>query len=291
VGDFEADWLALRVPADTRARAADLPLLLRNHLPSRASLGILDLGCGTGANLRALAPRLGGAQHWLCLDADTSLLDRLASETGLWAEASGFDWDLRRRRIRRSEPDLSCVLETRRFDLSQSLADLPLDGVGLVTASALLDLVSEDWLGDLVGRCFGIRAPILIALTYDGRVVFEPALSLDGRVIDHVNRHQRRDKGFGPALGPAASARLAALATAQGYWVEVRTSDWRVSRREPALQAALIRGWSRAAREQAPASETAAILHWEGVRLAALERGCSRIRVGHRDLLAIPPPA
>ena len=168
------------------------------------------------------------------------------------------------------------------------MAELPIEGIGLVTASALLDLVSETWLAGLVAQCAKVRAPILMALTYDGRVAFEPALSGDREVIEAVNRHQGRDKGFGPALGPGANARLAILAAAQGYWVEVRTSDWRIRRSERELQSALIRGWSRAAREEAAASDQAAIAHWEAVRLATVERGCSRISVGHRDLLAIP---
>ncbi|QVL50439.1 MAG: class I SAM-dependent methyltransferase [Thiocapsa sp.] len=288
MGDFDADWLRLRAPADRRARAADLPLLLRPQLPKGQMLHILDLGCGTGSNLHALAPVLGGAQAWLCLDADADLLDRLAEETQAWAQASGFDWDATDRRVTGAEPDLTCTLAPRRFDLARDLDALPIEGIGLVTASALLDLVSETWLAGLVSQCAKVRVPILTALTYDGRVAFEPALSLDREVIEAVNRHQGRDKGFGPALGPSANGRLAILAAARGYWVEVRTSDWRIRRSERELQAALIRGWSRAAREEAPASDQAGIAHWEAVRLAAVERGCSRINVGHRDLLAIP---
>jgi SAM-dependent methyltransferase len=288
MGDFDVDWLRLRTPADRRARAADLPLLLRPHLPKEQMLHVLDLGCGTGSNLHALAPALGGAQAWLCLDADDDLLSRFADETQAWALASGLDWDARDQRVTGAESHLSCTMATRRFDLAGELAELPIEGIGLVTASALLDLVSETWLTRLVSQCAKVRVPILMALTYDGRVAFEPALSRDREVIDAVNRHQGRDKGFGPALGPDANGRLASLAAAQGYWVEVRTSDWRIRRSERELQAALIRGWSRAAREEVPASDQAAIAHWEAVRLAAVERGCSRINVGHRDLLAIP---
>ena len=84
-------------------------------------------------------------------------------------------------------------------------------GQNLVTASALLDLVSESWLAGLVRRCADNACGAYFALTYDGEVQWmtESAAGWridddpdDGLVRDAVNRHQRSDKGFGPALGP-----------------------------------------------------------------------------------------
>jgi SAM-dependent methyltransferase len=287
MGEFSQAWLALRESADARARAADLPLLLRPHLARENPLMVLDLGCGTGSNLRLLAPSLGGAQQWQCLDADPELLAQVEIETRTWAGAAGCGWDEANRVLSRPGTDLSCGVETRRLDLARSLDGLPVADVGLVTASALLDLVSDEWLEGLVARYAAARTPMLMVLTYDGRAEFEPILSLDSYVIDSINVHQRRDKGFGPALGPAANARLAALATAYGYRVEVRTSDWTIGCSDRALQAALINGWCDAACEQTPLAAPE-IRDWREARLGAVARGCSRIRVGHRDLLAIP---
>ncbi len=55
------------------------------------------------------------------------------------------------------------------------------DGRALVTASALLDLVSERWLRALAARCAGHGAAVLFALSYDGRIVCSPEDPDDGR--------------------------------------------------------------------------------------------------------------
>jgi len=95
MGDFSADWLALREPADSRARSAALVRQLADRFvespnaPGTTRLRVLDLGCGTGANLRYLAPRLapslGGrrwvTQDWTCVDRNLGLLADLPRRT------------------------------------------------------------------------------------------------------------------------------------------------------------------------------------------------------------------
>jgi trans-aconitate methyltransferase len=69
------EWLALREPADAAARAADLVEHLRRALPATDLRVIHDLGCGTGAMARWLAPLLPGPQHWVLHDRDRDLLE------------------------------------------------------------------------------------------------------------------------------------------------------------------------------------------------------------------------
>src|SRR3546814_7653759 len=55
---------------------------------------IVDLGSGTGANFRFLAPRLAAlgasAQSWRLVDRDENLLERVAPICMSWAGASGW---------------------------------------------------------------------------------------------------------------------------------------------------------------------------------------------------------
>src|SRR5262249_37168455 len=124
-------------------------------------------------------------------------------------------------------------------------------GCSLVTASALLDLVSEPWLRALASRCRDAGAVVLFALTYDGRMQCEPAETGDEMIRALVNEHQERDKGFGPALGPMAAALAAQCFSELGYHVEQESSPWVLAPADAELQRELIAGWARASAELA----------------------------------------
>jgi len=265
MGGFSADWLALREPSDARARSVMLTSAIADRL---AGARVLDLAAGTGANVRYLEGFVHGDRgrpHWLLVDNDPALLAKAAVLLG---SREG--------------------VETRAVDLSAAL-DPPsanlFAGQDLVTASALLDLVSERWLNALAGRCADARSAVLFALTYNGAISCSPGEPEDALVRDLVNRHQRIDKGFGPALGPDAAAFAAQAFAARGYHVRQERSDWLLADDVPVLQQELIEGWADAAVEIAP-EETPRVTGWKSRRLAHVGAGRSRIVVGHDDLAA-----
>ncbi len=256
---FSAEWLALREPADAAARSASVAASL--CADATRPLTIVDLGAGTGANLRWLAPRLAGEQHWVAVDHDAALLDAL----GEIGAPPGV----------RVRPLL--------LDVARGLDAIPLGSANLVTASALLDLVSASWLQRLAERCAAGGADVLFALTYDGRIEWAPRDRSDETIRSLVNRHQRGDKGFGPALGPAAAATAPSIFRTLGYVVLTAASDWALQPRDAALQRALLEGFHAAALAIAPA-ERAALDDWQGRRNEWIERGESRLIVGHVDM-------
>ncbi len=307
MGDFSPQWLALRESTDARSRSSRLVERLAGWLLERAGpdgapiapLTVLDLGCGTGSNLRFLAPRLAaraiGGQAWIGLDRDADLLAALPHWTALWAAGLGMAVLPSPHQLRIQAPGVDWQIHTRSGDLALGADALPIEPGSLVVASALLDLVSDAWLGGLISACRRLRAPLLLALTYDGRVVMEPEHPLDGRVIDLVNAHQRRDKGFGPALGPAALERLERLADSMGLSLEFSGSDWLLAGPDSRLQLALTQGWAGAALEQdgaAPATGyrglKSPIGEWLEFRRTEIQAQRSRMRVGHQDALLLP---
>lgn len=284
---FSAEWLSLREPADAAARSEALTQALAETLPRDRSLRVLDLAAGTGANARFLVERLHRDQDWSLVDHDAALLDELPGRMAVWANAHGSRIDRRGESV-----DLSlvsgkvCRITTHCADLSTLDGFDLVGGRDLVTASALLDLVSESWLRQLAHLCSQARATALFALTYDGRIECEPVDSDDDIVRDLVNRHQRIDKGFGPALGPTAVDAARRIFSDAGYTVRRAVSDWTLGPEAKDLQRQLIEGWAAAARD-IDGSPSSTIERWRARRLAHVDRPASRLIVGHEDLLAL----
>ncbi|MER5972893.1 methyltransferase domain-containing protein [Streptomyces sp. NPDC002055] len=271
---YAPEWLQLREPADAAARAEALLGPLRDHLASGrrdaedGAQVVRDLGCGTGSMGRWLAPRLPGAQHWILHDHDPELLARAAASAPSGAA------------------DGSPVTVATACGPIAGLTAEALAGTALVTASALLDVLTPEELHRLVAACTGAGCPALLALSVVGRVEITPADPLDAEIADAFNAHQRREE----LLGSDAVAAATDAFEAAGATVRVATSAWRLGPDASALAAEWLRGWVAAACEQRPELTDRAEEYLRR-RLAACAAGELRVVVHHSDLLALPPAA
>jgi hypothetical protein len=261
---FSAAWLELREPYDRKARNASVLAAVAKEFGRRPTVAVVDIACGLGSTFRALSPMLGRTQSWRLADNDLSLLARTPGS---------------------SPPKITVT--TMPVDLNHDL-EAALDGpVDLVTTSALLDLVSKEWLQRLAVEAATRRLPVYAALSYDGRVELEPADAADKKVVAAVNAHQRTDKGFGPALGPAAASEAVKGFELVGYTVVQGRSDWVFGHDDREIQLEILAGWAHAAREigDVPLPN---VIEWLTRRRAHVEAGRSSIRVGHVDFFAKP---
>ena len=263
------DWLDLRERADAAARSRDLVRRLRRRLPAEGPLLIHDLACGSGAMGRWLAPLLAGPQHWVLHDRDPDLLARAESAVpGLAAD------------------DSAVTVETRLSDVTRLRPD-ELAGSNLITASALLDLLTEDELAGLVGACAGAGCPVLFALSVTGDVQLSPADPLDSRVASSFDAHQRRLTPRGRLCGPDAVGYAAGAFRELGAETVVKPSSWRLGAEDAGLAADWLVGWIGAACEQNPHLAADAD-PYRRRRLREAEAGGLAVTVGHADLLVLP---
>jgi hypothetical protein len=266
------DWLALREPADAAARSRDLAERLARRPPPSGRWVVHDLGGGSGSMGRWLAPLLPGPQHWIIHDRDADLLKLVAVDPpGPAADGAAV------------------TVEARRSDII-GLAPGDLAGASLITASALLDMLAERELGDLMAVCSSPGCPVLLALSVVGRVALTPADRLDASIAAAFNAHQRRVTDRGGLLGPDAAAFAAQAFRRRGAEVLLRDSPWRLGAEHAELAAAWFTGWVAAACEQEPAL-VAQAGDYSRARLAQLAGGRLAITVNHADLLVLPGPA
>lgn len=262
---FSIDWLDLREAADRRARDQGLKDQALKWLETAPDPVAVDLGAGTGSTLRQLTSSNPKTLTWRLVDNDTTLLDEAVRRHG------------ETHRIEPCKADLA------------TLTSLPLQGARLVTASALFDLVSENFLDALATtlKAQNQQQPIGLyaALNYDGATQWTPQHPLDDAVLAAFNQDQRTDKGFGLALGPDSGAVMQRLFTEAGFQVFTASSPWVLDGADEAMVSALITGIAAAVADH-PDIDASALADWVQFRQANTATGtCS---VGHTDVLALP---
>ena len=266
---FSIEWLNLREASDHRARDRHLLKTAANWLNDLKSKDkvIVDLGSGTGSTIRGLKryTTLAPSIQWRLVDNDPELL----------AEA-----------IHRHSEDYS--IESFLVDLSAT-QKLPLESVSLITASALLDLVSSNFIRDL---CQLIREknehqPVgfYSALNYDGCIKWTPFHSLDAAILMNFNADQRRDKGFGPALGPDATDFLKTQFHSTKFQCLSAKSPWLLGSADYLLTESLINGISDVA-IQTDGLTNSDIQDWKTFRIKNVRTGTCYL--GHTDILVLP---
>jgi hypothetical protein len=222
-------------------------------------LEIIDLGAGTGANQRWLAPRLPFRQRWLHLDHDPTISRSLPL------------------------PDDTMIIDDSVEALGQLLANRP-SGGRLVTCSALLDVLTTAQLLAVCNAVIDNQVPALFSLTVTGTLSVTPADPDDQLLLDAFNDHQRRAGRAGPDATPLASSAL----QAGGFRVLRQQTPWQLSSasgREFVEQVLQERLDAAVAQDHALVPAAAA---WLELRRVQLANDVLRIDLGHCDILAIP---
>lgn len=305
---FSAQWLALREPADHRARNQTLLHSMIDYLKdahpekgisATSPLQITDLGCGSGSNLRALAESLPTYQHWTLVDYDRALLSAARMTLIEWADQiesndreSDTSHDSGSRiddmtSVAATTAPLRCIkngkyiqVNFRQEDLAQHIERVMSEPTDLVTAAAFFDLVSPAW---LVRFCQSLKAPLYTVLTYDGVEKWLPTHSADTAVLEAFHAHQKTDKGFGLSAGPDAINIMQTQLAVRDFDIELAKSPWLLGASDQSLMQALAQG-SAGAVAQTGMIAQADLDDWQTTHEHA-----THCEIGHWDLFATPP--
>lgn len=266
MSSFSIAWLDLREGADFAARDKTLVTQALSWLgqatdPISPDRIAVDLGAGTGSTLRALTKLGANNIVWRLVDLDGKLLDEALRRHGK-----------------------QFLIEDYQADLN-IVDELPLTGTHIVSTSALFDLASSAFIDALINRLDARKTAVYAALNYDGTTTWTPVHPLDEKVLAAFNQDQRRDKGFGSALGPECTEYLQQVLENKGYTVTLKPSPWQLTAKEQPMLCELINGITAAVSEGygLNASE---LDGWKNFRIAHIADG--HCTIGHWDLLALP---
>lgn len=220
---------------------------------------IIDLGAGTGANQRWLAPRLPFPQRWIHLDHDPAI--------SRWVPLPGG----------------TMIIDGSVEALGQMLGMLGGEPC-LVTCSAVLDVLTTDQLAAVCQAVIDNQVPALFSLTVTGTATMDPVNVQDRSLLAAFNDHQRRVGRPGPdAVEIAVNALWAG-----GLTVRTQETPWQLTASSDSVFVErLLQERLDAAVAQDPGLASAATT-WFQLRCAQLALGMLRIEVGHRDILALP---
>lgn len=273
---FSPEWLALREPADHRARDLALAQKLSERFAGKAAIEVVDLGCGSGSNIRATYALLGAAQHWTLVDYDPRLLEAARTTLAGWADKA----ETTPSALLLSKAGKQLTVRFRQADLNRDLDFALGEKPHLVTASALFDLCSAAFIDAFAAAVAARGAAFYTVLTYNGVQDWTPAHTDDAKFAAAFHAHQTTDKGFGASAGPAAPAALAAAFEKQRYAVSEGDSPWRLGAGDQRLIDELAAGFAGAVGEIGKVA-AASIDSWRRIaRTGAV--------VGHTDTLALP---
>lgn len=294
MSDFDNQWLTLREPADHAARSHSITEELCRWASNRGPMQVTDLGAGTGSNLRYLAPHLGHNQEWQLIDHNPVLLATVPARLTAWAHSNGYTVSNQSGRLTIAGNQFSAFVSCSLMDLANELHSHSSGHADLITASALLDLASAEWIDGLVSQCQMRACAALFALSYNGVAQWQPPLADDDQMLHLLNQHQQRDKGLGLALGPRAADYCAKRMTAAGFIVRRHSSDWNLgaemetTQDAVSLQQTLVTGWAEAVATLDPSVRQIAA-NWLEKRLSFCRTKSSILSIGHLDVLGLPP--
>lgn len=293
-----SDWLTLRRIADSLAREATTPLLttLNDHLMTRCKsdpvstvgvrghqvqrdpergpvVRVFDLGAGSGANMAWLAPRLRLPQVWTLIDRDEDLLQLVPAV----------------------DPAAQIVSVDTQVRSINDLSGPEVKTAGLVTASAVLDVLSFRQLDRLAKLLSEAQVAALFSLNVTGKVHLTPqARPDDDDISEAFNCHQLRSG----LAGPRAAGYLEQQLLQAGFRVSTAATPWLLSARaqhqdmthqetDELIERYLTERVAAAVEQQPNLADRAP--SWLTARLAQLRKGWLSVQVDHVDILALPP--
>ena len=223
------------------------------------------------------------------VDLNPTLLKRARQRLVLWANGNGYT-------IEKDEPDyLLFTRRARRLSIQLRQGSflkldqiLPLEAYHVVTASAVVDLLSRDMLDKLLRTLHQHQLAFYPTLNYQS-MRYLPAEPRDEAMIEAYERHMQREQDFGRALGPSCTATLQQLAQKIYRQSPLQgPSPWELRPTDVAMHRHMLAFMEKSITEIAPKLDVAG---WADHKRQLLKAQELHLHVDHSDVFISPADA
>ncbi len=236
---FNTDWLEERFQFDSRARNVMVENHCFAHFSENKTLNILDLGSGSGSSFLYLSEKLSQNQNWTFVELNPTLakasLDRISMiafsngwKVATYSSGLIIEGSAKRMKIEvlnHSFLELEKKVNLREFDLA--------------TAAAVLDLLTESMLHELLGLLNDYNIPLLATINYEG-MKFTPSSPRDTLYIDLYGQHMQREQSFGRTLGPDCLKSIQTYCQTRNLKMKSGESNWLVGTKDLKMHTFLL---------------------------------------------------
>lgn len=282
---FDPQWLEARFVHDHGALNRELLGCLVGLPRQSEAWRVLDLGSGTGANVRHGADLLQGTQHWTLVDEDAALLAEAPLRLAAWAGERGWKTSRSSARLEIRRPGGLIVVDVVPGDIVDVLGDIEHGSLDLVTANAVFDLLPPERIEACVDALASLGLPLWATLNYEN-MTFSREMVQDRTVVEAFHEHMTRPQAHGRNAGPRAIEVMREVLRRRGYVVHVGPSDWNVANTEDVMWTKILKFIEESVPEMLDmASQGLLLEEWLYARKTSPE--FESVRVHHEDLLAI----
>ena len=216
-------------------------------------------------------------QHWTLVDHDGRCWRRPSRASRAWADTA----ECRGAELALSKGGKQILVRLRRADLARDLESVLEAEADLVTASALFDLASADFIAEIAAAIARSRAPSTRCSPTTECSAGPPSTRPMRAMASAFRRHQAGDKGFGAAGGTDGAGAARRRLRRGGLLGERGRQRLAPGGRRRGADRRAGAGFAAAVRETGLVPD-AKVADWLAVsRTGAL--------VGHTDTLALPP--
>lgn len=235
---FTTDWLEERYRFDSAARSRELTNLFMQHLGSKTTYHLLDLGAGIGSNVKYFSDKIKADQFWYLLEIDQHLIDygKLSIQKFLAKNNYEVQDDGAQLVAKKNHTIHVSYIRDSIFNIKPTQY-LAFDGI---LGNALLDVFTLEQLQQLMDQMKGALAPKLFSIVYQNMEWQDEAIDNEF-FVEKYHNHMRRRQSEGPALGPDSIHTIKTHISVSQDMLLFQDSHWEVKPTDQALLKHLLR--------------------------------------------------